>query len=98
MVTDKEEKIKQYILHLRSKEASRTQFVQLFAVLKNFYKMNDVEDIKWRKLKRFIGEDVPEHEDRRYRHEEILTLAKNTIPKLAAAILLMSSSGVRIGS
>ena len=46
MVTDKEERIKQYVLHLRSKEASKTQFVQLFATLKNFYEMNDVEDIK----------------------------------------------------
>jgi integrase len=98
MVTDKEEKIKGYVLHLRSKQASKTQFVQLFATLKNFYEMNDVEDIKWRKLKRFIGEEVPEHEDRRYTHEEILVLVKNTELKLATAILLMSSSGVRIGS
>jgi hypothetical protein len=70
MVTDKEEKIKQYVLHLRSKDASRTQFVQLFATLKN-YEMNDVEDIRWRKLRRFIGEEVPEHENRRYTHTKI---------------------------
>jgi hypothetical protein len=66
MVTDKEEMIKQYVLHLRSKEASKSQFKMLFATLKNFYEMNDVEDIKWRKLKRFVGESIPEHEDRRY--------------------------------
>ena len=98
MASDKEEKIKEYVLHLRSKQASKTQFVQLFATLKNFYEMNDVEDIKWKKLKRFVGEEVPEHDDRRYSHEEILTLVKNTELKLATAILLMSSSGVRIGS
>ena len=98
MATDKEEKIKQYVLHLRRKQASKTQFVQLFAALKNFYEMNDTENIKWKKLKRFIGEEVPEHDDRRYTHEEILILVKNTELKLATAILLMSSSGVRIGS
>ena len=60
--------------------------------------MNDVENIKWKKLKRFIGEEVPEHDDRRYTHEEILILVKNTELKLATAMLLMSSSGVCIVS
>jgi site-specific recombinase XerD len=48
MVTDREEKIKQYVIHLRNREASKSQFKILFATLKNFYEMNDVEDIKWR--------------------------------------------------
>ena len=34
--------------------------------LKNFYDMNDIEDIRWRKLKRFRGEETEPHESRRY--------------------------------
>lgn len=98
MLTDKEERIKQFVIHLRTKEASKSQFKILFATLKNFYEMNDVENIKWRKLKRYIGEEIPEHEDRCYTHEEIHTLVKNASLKLKAAILLMASSGVRIGA
>jgi integrase len=98
MVTDREEKIKQYVLHLRSKEASKSQFKMLFATLKNFYEMNDVEDIKWRKLKRFVGEEVPQHEDRCYTHEEIHILVQRASIKLKATILLMASSGVRVGA
>ena len=59
LVTDREEKIKEYVLHLRSKEASKSRFTLVFASLKNFYEMNEVEDIKWKKLKRFMGEEVP---------------------------------------
>ena len=98
MVTDREEKIKQYVLHLRSKEASKSQFKMLFSTLKNFYEMNDIEDIKWKKLKRFMGEEVPQHEDRCYSHEEIHTLVERANLKLKATILLMSSSGVRVGA
>jgi integrase len=98
MVTDREEKIKEYVLHLRSKEASKSQFKMLFATLKNFYEMNDVEDIKWRKLKRYVGEEIPEHDDRRYTHEEVDILVQNANLKLKSAILLMASSGCRVGA
>jgi site-specific recombinase XerD len=71
MLADREEKIKQYVIYLQSRGVSKSKFKILFASLKNFYEMNDVEDIKWRKLKRFMGEEVPTHEDRCYTHEEI---------------------------
>lgn len=62
------------------------------------YRASILKGTKWRKLKRFIGEEIPEHEDRCYSHEEIHTLVKNASLKLKAAILLMASSGVRIGA
>jgi integrase len=98
MVMDKEEKIKEYVVYLVSQGASTSRFRILFAALKNFYEMNDVENINWHKLKRFMGEEVPKHEDRRYYHEEIHALVTTANMKLKAAILLMASSGVRIGS
>ena len=76
LLVNSEERIKEYVLHLRSKATSKSRFTIFFAALKNFYEMNDVEDIKWRKLRRFMGEEVPRHEDRRYTHEEIHTLVQ----------------------
>ncbi len=97
MVTDREEKIKQYVLHLVSNNMSSSAQRITMAALRNFYLMNDIEDIKWHKLKRFMGEETVPNEDRRYTHEEIHTLIQNCTLKLKSAILLMASSGIRIG-
>jgi hypothetical protein len=73
-IPETEEKIKAYILDMVNKELS-TSFMQIFmASIKNFFEMNDIENIKWRKLKRFMGEKTPIHEDRRYNYEEIQIL------------------------
>ena len=98
MLADKEERIKRYVIHLNDKGMSKSWFITLFAVLKNFYEMNDVEDIRWKKLKRYVGEEQPKHEDRRYTYEEIHKLVQNANLKLKATILLMASSGLRIGA
>jgi integrase len=100
LLPDKAEKIKQYVIHLANKPGgtSKSVFSILFAALRNFYEMNDIEDIKWRKIKRFTGEELPKHEDRCYTHEEIQKLVQNADIKLTAAILLMASSGLRVGS
>ena len=98
MLVDREDKIKQYVIHLSNKGVSKSWFMLLFASLKTFYEMNDVEDIKWRKLKRYVGEEQPKHEDRRYMDEEIHKLVQNANLKLKATILLMASSGVRVGA
>lgn len=98
MVTDREDKIKQFVLHLVENNTSTSAIRITLAALRNFYLMNDVEDIKWYKLKRFMGEETVPHEDRRYTHEEIHTLVQSSNLKLKAAILLMASSGVRIGA
>ena len=98
MLADREDKIKQYVIFLQKKGVSKSWFMLLFSSLKNFYEMNDVEDIKWRKLKRYVGEEQPKHEDRRYMDAEIHKLVQNANLKLKATILLMSSSGVRIGA
>ena len=61
---DIEEKIKQYIMNIRSRELS-SSFTNVFlSSIKAFYEMNDIENIRWHKLKRFVGEKTPKHEDR----------------------------------
>ncbi len=96
--SDIEEKIKQYIIDVRNRELS-TSFMHIFlSSIKAFFEMNDIENIKWRKLKRFMGEKTPKHDDRCYNHEEILTMLNVSDLKLKVTILLMSSAGLRIGA
>jgi len=93
-----EDKIKDYIISAVDRQLS-TSFIQIFlAAIKNFFEMNDIENIRWRKLKRFMGEETPVHEDRCYTHEEIQTLLNTADMKLKAIILLMVSSGCRLGA
>lgn len=95
---DIEDKIKDYIISSVERQLS-TSFIKIFlASIKNFFEMNDIENIKWRKLKRFMGEETPVHEDRCYTYEEIQTLINIADIKLKAVILLMASSGLRVGA
>jgi site-specific recombinase XerD len=95
---DIEDKIKVYILDVVNRELSSSTMKIFLAAVKNFFEMNDIENIKWRKLKRFMGEKTPENEDRCYSHEEIQTLLNIADLRLKATILLMASSGMRIGA
>ncbi|HEY7109101.1 MAG TPA: tyrosine-type recombinase/integrase [Nitrososphaeraceae archaeon] len=96
----KEQLIKSYVLYLVGKKNASTSYIKMtMSTLKNFYEMNDVEDINWRKLKRFMGEETPTNDTKCYTHEQILTLISNAkSSKLKCAVLLMASAGLRIGA
>lgn len=68
------------------------------SALQTFFQMNDVESINWYKVKKYKGEFYTVAEDRPYTRQEIHTLAENA-PSLRdkAIILLLSSSGMRVG-
>ena len=92
-----EEKIKQYIMNIRTRELSSSFMNVFLSSIKAFYEMNDIENIRWHKLKRFMGEQTPKHEDRCYNHSEILTLLNASDLKQKVIILLMCS-GLRVGA
>ena len=95
---DIEEKIKQYIIDVRDRELS-TSFMHIFlSSVKAFFEMNDIENIRWHKLKRFMGEKTPKHDDRCYNHEEILNMLNVSDLKQKVVILLMCSAGLRVGA
>jgi integrase len=95
---DIEEKIKQYIIDVRDRELS-TSFMHIFlSSIKAFFEMNDIENIRWHKLKRFMGEKTPKHDDRCYNHEEILNMLNVSDLKRKFCILLMCSAGLRVGA
>lgn len=57
-----EQKIKDYLIAASKKDYAIAHFRIMISCLKNFYSMNDYDEIKWAKLKRFIGETKPKHQ------------------------------------
>lgn len=92
--------IKSYILYMRERQLSTSTMEGFFYAIKHFYDSNDIDlgILKWKKLKRFMGEATPTHEDRAYSKEEIKQLLKFCDPKLRAEVLLLASTGMRIGA
>lgn len=90
--------IKGYILDMKARHLSTSTINNNFSALKIFYEMNDFDNIKWNKLRRFRGEEPESNEDRAYRHEEILKMMSFADLRLKATILLLSSTGMRIGA
>src|SRR5687767_4657552 len=66
------------------------------AAIKLFYEINDI-DLKWRKINRFQGEFYRVVEDRSYTHEEIKKMVNVADLRDKAVILLMASTGMRLG-
>jgi integrase len=92
------EDIKSYILDMKARQLSTISMKMHLCAIKCFYEMNDIENIKWKKLFRFRGEDTMTNEDRAYTHEEIQKMLTTADLRLKAVILLMCSSGMRIGA
>ena len=91
------ENIKSWILDRRGKVSSGAIDVHIYA-LQHFYEMNDVDNISWKKLKRFKGEETPTYEDRGYSHTEIETVLSVADVRLKPIISLLASGGMRIGA
>jgi site-specific recombinase XerD len=68
------------------------------AALKHFFEMNDFVGMNWKKISKYMGEFYTVTEDRPYSREEIGQLV-NAAHSLRdkAIILLLSSSGLRVG-
>jgi site-specific recombinase XerD len=87
----------QWVADMRKKGmASSTISVSLAAVNK-FYTMNDIT-LNWKKIHSYEGEREKEAEDRPYTRSEIKLLLEKSSPRNRAIILLMCSSGPRVGA
>ena len=69
----------------------------MWLAVRKFYSMNDIQ-LNWDKIHSFEGEKEKQAEDRPYTHSEIQTLIQKTFPRNRAIILLMTSSGLRVGA
>lgn len=67
------------------------------AAIKRFYDMNDVV-LNWKKIKAYQGEFYRVVDDEAYTHEQIQLLVDNASMRDKAIILLMASTGIRVGA
>jgi site-specific recombinase XerD len=87
-----------YIIYLRNeKKLAPATVSKDVAALHHFYEMNDIE-LKWNKINSFKDEFHSVTEDRPYTREEIKLLVDRADLRNKAIILLMASSGMRIGA
>jgi integrase len=79
------QKLSYAILHLR------------LAALRRFYEMNDVM-LNWKKVSNYLGENTKIFKDRAYTTEEIQRLLTKADERMRVVILLLASTGMRIGA
>ncbi len=94
-------RIREFLLSLRTAKLSRGTLNNYKAAIKHFYEMNDIS-LNWRKINRFAGmEDANagvKDKDRAYTHEEIQKMLYRSNEKVKAILMLLASSGVRVGA
>jgi integrase len=87
-----------FITHLRRRGNASASISAYIAAISKFYVINDVTTLNWKKIKSFMGEHEKVVEDRPYTHSEIQRLLDHSSVRNRAMILLMSSSGLRVGA
>jgi integrase len=87
-----------YIVFLKSRNLAPQSIAAYVAAIRKFLDMNDVITLNWKKIHSFQPEPEQRNEDRPYTHQEIATLLSKASPRDRAIILLMTSSGIRVGA
>jgi integrase len=87
-----------YIIFLKQKQnLSYSSINNRLAAIYLFFEMNDIV-LNKKKINRYIGEHIKTIKDRAYTREEIKLIVDNCSLKHKISVLLMSSSGCRIGA
>jgi integrase len=86
-----------WVTYFKRDHSSASVSTYLAAIME-FYSMNDIVTLNWKKIKSYQGEHVKVAEDRPYNHNEIQTLLSHATFRNKAIILLMSSTGLRLGA
>jgi integrase len=79
------------------KHYARGSICAAVSTILHFFEMNDII-LNKKKLSRFLPEDVSDHTDRAYMHEEIQQMLQRCDQRSRVIILLMASTGMRIGA
>jgi integrase len=91
-------KLIDYVISLREKNKLHSATIKSrIAAVKKFYETNDVE-LKWKKINSYIGRGRKNRKDRPYTHSEIIKMLEKADQRTKVAILLMCSSGIRVGA
>jgi integrase len=96
-VGDPQKQIIGYITSLKERGLSYNSISLPLYAIYHFYEMNDVP-LNKKKINMFKGEFLRRVSDRAYTYEEITKLLDISDLRMKSIILLMASSGIRIGS
>jgi len=96
-VFDIENMLIDYIAKMKNEQLSTSYINTTLAAIKHLCVMNDVR-INKEKIGKFVGECTKLHEDRPYTHEEILQLLNVCDLRMRTLVLLLASTGMRIGA
>lgn len=93
-----ESQIIDYIRFLtEEKRYRRGSICASVSTILHFFEMNDII-LNKKKISRFLPEDVSDHSDRAYTHDEIRQMLLRCDERSRVVILLMASTGMRIGA
>jgi integrase len=86
-----------YLVFMKSKQTSFSNRNGQISALKHFYKINDIS-LNWYKITKYLGEYKRMVKDRAYTTEEIQKLLTKADERVRVIILLLASTGMRIGA
>lgn len=92
-----ERKIIEFIMHLREKGLSYSAVRNYMMALISYYKANDII-LRTDNISKFLPEYKRMKKDRGYEHEEIQKLLNFADERMRAVILILASTGMRIGA
>ena len=92
-----ESKIIEYIIYLKKEGMSYQGISNYIVPIKSFYAINDVT-LNVKKIAKFMPENRKVKTDRSYEHEEISKLLSIADERMRVVILVLASSGIRIGA
>lgn len=91
-----EDHIISFIISMKEQSKSYAAIHNYISAVIKFYTINDVV-LNSSKIYRFMPDRNKSNKDRAYTHEEILQLVNTADQRMKAVILLLSSTGMRIG-
>jgi len=93
-----EQQLITYLVDLRkNQKLSYSSLAMRLAALRKFYEMNDVI-LNWKKVSNYLGENTKIFKDRAYTIEEIQQLLTKADERGRVVVLLLASTGMRIGA
>ena len=90
--------IVQYIKSEKERNVSYSTLNSKFSAIKKFYIENDIESIRWHKIRKILGRKIKKNRDRIYTHQEIQKLLEYADHRMRLIILLLLSTGMRISA
>lgn len=97
LALDVQNSIIKYVMSMREKGLSSNSIQGRLNAIFHFYSMNDVV-LNKKKIKMFKGEFSRKSVDRSYKHQEISKILQVCDLRMKVVILLMASSGCRVGA